>query len=105
MFQKLPLHEAHSLGSSTGVDVISHNTLLTFHLDVTNNPYIQYKVYDIPMAVPLDEFCKNHLDAMQRCGSLIYVIDAKATPYEKACEYFKFCVATILRVACVVLRK
>jgi len=69
--------------------------------DVTNNPYIQFKVHDIPTTIPLDDYCKQELVTMngaERPGAIIYVIDAKATPYDKACEYFRTAVATFLRV-------
>ena len=65
---------------------------------MSNNPYIQFKVHDIPASVSLDDFCKSDPSAIQRCGAMIYVIDAKATPFEKACDNFKQCVATLLRV-------
>eukprot|EP00826_Nyctotherus_ovalis_P053161 TRINITY_DN6861_c0_g2_i6.p1 TRINITY_DN6861_c0_g2~~TRINITY_DN6861_c0_g2_i6.p1 ORF type:complete len:203 (+),score=69.67 TRINITY_DN6861_c0_g2_i6:111-719(+) len=87
VFQKLPLHEAHSLGSSTSVEIINF----------TNNPYIQFKVYDIPSTIAFDEFCKPEHSAVQQCGALIYVIDAKATPYDKACASFNEAVVTLLK--------
>lgn len=65
--------------------------------EVANNPYMQFKVYDIPHHISLDDFCKSE-QAIQTCGAMIYVIDAKATPYDKACEHFKMCVATLMRV-------
>ncbi len=95
VFQKLPLHEAHSLGSTTSVESIS--IAPKTNIGVSNNPYIQFKVYDIPATVSLEDFCKSEPQAIERGGALIYVIDAKATPYDKACEYFKTAVVTMLQ--------
>ena len=66
-------------------------------LEVANNPYIQFRVYDIPQCVNLDEFCKAD-PAVKTCGAMIYIIDAKATPYDKACENFKYCASALMRV-------
>lgn len=66
---------------------------------VSNNPYIQFKVYDIPNHIDLDDFCKKEAQAVQRCGSVVYIIDAKATPYEKACESFIALAAIMMKVS------
>jgi len=55
-------------------------------------------VYDIPSTISFEEFCKPEHSAVQQCGALIYVIDAKATPYDKACAAFNESVVTLLKV-------
>ena len=56
------------------------------HLDINNNPNIQFQIKDFPGIKELRESDPKDVQHLQNCGSLIYVIDAHEQDKDMACN-------------------
>lgn len=78
VFQKLSPHETLFLEHGKSTDTIH----------VANNPYIKLVVNDFPPDVQFSLSNPSDVKALKACKSIIFVLDAQASPYDEACNYF-----------------
>ena len=51
--------------------------LIKEHIEIDNNPFIQFTIKDFPGNQEFKETNPNDINTIKSCGSLIYVIDAQ----------------------------
>lgn len=67
-------------------------------MQVANNPHIKFIVNDFPPDVTFSINNNSDVKALKACKSIIFVLDAQASPYDEACAYFSKIISVASKV-------